>query len=56
MPLPPWIADHPRKDNWLTVAKVRAQTEAANSPSGKASPADDESHTTAALPDDPHEF
>ncbi len=30
MPLPPWIADHPHKDNWLAVAKVRQQTEAAN--------------------------
>jgi hypothetical protein len=30
MPLPPWIAEHPWKDNWLTVAKVRAKTEAAS--------------------------
>jgi len=30
MPLPPWIADRPFKDNWLTVAKVRARTDAAN--------------------------
>jgi hypothetical protein len=30
MPLPPWIADHPHKDNWLAVARVREQTEAAN--------------------------
>jgi|HubBroStandDraft_1064217.scaffolds.fasta_scaffold23265_3 uncharacterized membrane protein YhaH (DUF805 family) len=35
MPLPPWLPDHPRKDNWQTVAKLRAQTENANS-----SPAD----------------
>jgi hypothetical protein len=28
MPLPPWMATEPHKDNWLTVAKVRAQTEA----------------------------
>ena len=34
MPLPPWIADQPHKDNWLAVAKLRAQTEAANSPAG----------------------
>jgi hypothetical protein len=27
MPLPPWIADQPHKDNWLSVAKVREQTE-----------------------------
>jgi hypothetical protein len=30
MPLPPWIADQPHKDNWLAVAKVRTQAEAAN--------------------------
>jgi hypothetical protein len=27
MPLPPWIADQPHKDNWLSVAKLREQTE-----------------------------
>lgn len=30
MPLPPWIADQPHKDNWLAVAKLRAKTEEAN--------------------------
>jgi Ion channel len=30
MPLPPWIAEQPHKDNWLAVAKVRNQAEAAN--------------------------
>jgi hypothetical protein len=30
MPLPPWMTDHPYKDNWLAVAKVRDQAEAAN--------------------------
>ncbi len=29
MPLPPWVADYPHKDNWLSVARVRAQAEAA---------------------------
>jgi hypothetical protein len=29
MPLPPWIADGPHKDNWKAVAKLRARTEAA---------------------------
>jgi hypothetical protein len=28
MPLPPWVADRPHKDNWLSVAKVREATEA----------------------------
>jgi hypothetical protein len=31
MPLPPWIADQPHKDNWLTVARVRSQAESSNS-------------------------
>ena len=31
MPLPPWMADQPHKDNWQIVAKVRAQTEVAGS-------------------------
>jgi Ion channel len=29
MPLPPWVTDVPHKDNWLTVARLRARTEAA---------------------------
>ena len=29
MPLPPWSTDHPRKDNWQSVARVRAQSFAA---------------------------
>ena len=30
MPLPQWIVEQPRKDNWMTVARVRAQMEEAN--------------------------
>jgi len=30
MPLPPWLTDQPHKDNWMTVAKLRARAEAAN--------------------------
>jgi hypothetical protein len=55
MPLPPWIADQPHKDNWLAVAKLRAQTEAANPSSGAATPAD-APHTIATLVDDHHDF
>jgi len=29
MPLPPWVTDHPHKDDWLSVAKLRDQAEAA---------------------------
>lgn len=32
MPLPPWFSDQPHKDNWMTVARLRQQTEAANAP------------------------
>jgi len=56
MPLPPWIADTPHKDNWLAVAKLRAQTEASNPPSGSAAPTPDGTHTIATLVDDHHEF
>ncbi|HEY1903516.1 MAG TPA: potassium channel family protein [Terracidiphilus sp.] len=56
MPLPPWIADAPHKDNWLAVAKLRAQTEAANAPLDKTTPVDNAQQTIAALVDDHHEF
>ena len=32
MALPPWLAEHPHKDNWQTVAKLRAQAEAPSVP------------------------
>jgi hypothetical protein len=56
MPLPPWIADAPHKDNWLAVAKLRAQTEAATPISGKVSPIDTPAQTIAGLVDDHHDF
>ena len=28
MSLPPFFLEHPKKDNWLSVAKVRAAAEA----------------------------
>lgn len=49
MPLPPWIAEHPHKDNWLAVAKVRTQAEAANVDSSQA-------HNLAEVIDQHHEF
>jgi hypothetical protein len=49
MPLPPWIAEQPRKDNWLAVAKVRSQAEAAN-------PLTSESQRVADIVDQHHEF
>ena len=56
MPLPPWIADQPHKDNWLAVAKLRAQTEAANAPQSKLKPANVSPETIAGLVDDHHDF
>jgi hypothetical protein len=60
MPLPPWIADAPHKDNWLAVAKLRAQTEAANAaprePDGKPDAIEVPAQTIAGLVDDHHDF
>jgi hypothetical protein len=56
MPLPPWIADHPHKDNWQAVAKLRAQTEAANAPAVSAAPDINVPQTIATLVDDHHDF
>ena len=56
MPLPPWIAEHPHKDNWLAVAKLRAQTEAANPPSDEGAKLVVESQTIATLVDYHHDF
>ena len=49
MPLPPWIAEHPHKDNWLAVAKVRSQAEDAN-------PSSNEPRNLAEVIDHHHEF
>src|SRR6516165_8956615 len=35
LPLPEWIMDKPRKDNWMTVARVRKQAEDANPDHGE---------------------
>jgi hypothetical protein len=56
MPLPPWIADEPHKDNWLAVARLRAQTEAAESRPADESPAAHAAHTIESLVDRHHEF
>jgi len=55
MPLPPWMADTPHKDNWLAVARLRAQAEAGASPS-TATSATPDPHTIATLVDDHHDF
>jgi len=57
MSLPPWMADRPSKDNWLTVAKVRARTDAANPPtSDHGAAADDAPSSNSSFVDRPHDF
>jgi hypothetical protein len=57
MSLPPWVADHARKDNWLTVAKVRAKTDAANPPdAGSRSAEEDASDVISTFVDQHHDF
>ena len=55
MPLPPWIAAEPHKDNWQTVAKVRAETEAADGPREVRTAASDLSKATTFI-DHHHDF
>jgi hypothetical protein len=55
MPLPPWIAAQPYKDNWLTVARLREQTEA-TAPAPETAPHPDPAQAAAALLDHPHNF
>jgi hypothetical protein len=55
MPLPPWMTDQPRKDNWMAVAKLRAQTEAASA-GADAGPQVDHTRVIAALTDIHHDF
>jgi hypothetical protein len=57
MPLPPWLADHAFKDNWLTVARVRARTDAANPPaSDHGTATEDAPSIISTLIDRPHDF
>ncbi len=57
MALPPWIADHPHKDNWQTVARLRAQTDAANAnPSGKGATDEASPASFPAIVDHQHDF
>ncbi len=56
MPLPPWMSEIPHKDNWLAVAKLRAQTEAANPATENPMTIGRTPQTIARLVDDHHEF
>ncbi len=55
MPLPQWFSDQPRKDNWQTVARLRAQTEA-NDSTASPPPAADRTVAASTLHDHPHDF
>ena len=57
MPLPQWIPATPRADNWLKVAKVREQVEAAANPQqGISSPAQEDELFPTRLIDHHHDF
>jgi hypothetical protein len=56
MPLPPWITDHPHKDNWQAVAKLRAKTEEANPPSPQDVPKPSLAKSIATYIDEHHDF
>ena len=51
MPLPPWISNQTHKDNWQTVARLRAQTEATDRPAGAPNPP-----AATTFYDPPHDF
>jgi hypothetical protein len=55
MPLPPWMPEEKRVDNWMRVAKVRAQTEGATQPSN-ATQLNADAPLIAGLIDHPHDF
>jgi hypothetical protein len=57
MQLPPWIADQSHKDNWQTVAKVRAQTEIAGASSaGAAAQSGETASAITTFADRHHDF
>src|SRR5580698_8221438 len=56
MPLPPWMADQPHKDNWLTVARVRAQAESDPSASPTGPQPEEVPQAIATLVDHHHDF
>jgi hypothetical protein len=57
MALPPWISEHPHKDNWQTVARLRAETDAATvNSSGQSTPDENVPKIIPTLIDRHHDF
>ena len=57
MPLPRWFAEHPQKDNWMTVRKLRVEAEVANPlVSDQAAPSDAAPPTPPSFVDRHHDF
>jgi len=56
MPLPPWIADQPHKDNWQTVARLRKQAEDADAMPASEGSVDEATQSIAALSEQKHDF
>ncbi|HUV97782.1 MAG TPA: potassium channel family protein [Acidobacteriaceae bacterium] len=54
LPLPPWIADRPFKDNWQTVARVRTEAEKASASSAAAASQGDGLSGRVLIPPDHH--
>jgi hypothetical protein len=55
MTLPPWFAEHPNKDNWQTVARLRDQAEKASDPANTNPPPSFDASAIASF-DDHHDF
>jgi hypothetical protein len=57
MPLPPWVSDEPHKDNWQTIARVRAQTERSGAPaSAEAPPTEELQRAVSSFAEHHHDF
>jgi len=56
MPLPPWLADEPHKDNWKTVARLRKQAEDAGTTPASDDSVEEAAQKIAALGEHRHDF
>lgn len=56
MALPPWIEDHPKKDSWLAVARLRSLTEASAAQPHNQMDFEDQHRKVAAMIEEHHDF